>query len=248
MKVQVMSDLHLEFGGSSIIGKIASVDSDVIVLAGDTHVGNEKLMNSVNSIFDAAKKPIVLIAGNHEYYGYTKSVEDEKFKTLFDNPDIHLLNNDTCIIDDIMFIGSTGWWTEPEDLIKNGSIFRRLNDFNLIKDIFDNDFGITWGKECKSFFEQSLKNNKGKKMVCISHHGPTSLSIPSKYQTELMNVFYSNNWNDMILDYQPNLWVHGHTHDSLTYTLGKTNVICNPRGYSGYDVNMEFKYDLIEEI
>ena len=39
------------------------------------------------------------------------------------------------------------------------------------------------------------------------------------------------------------LWVHGHTHDSTDYQLGRTMVLCNPLGYAGVEVNPFFKTD-----
>jgi hypothetical protein len=31
------------------------------------------------------------------------------------------------------------------------------------------------------------------------------------------------------------VWTHGHTHDEFKYTIGETTVVCNPRGYHGYE-------------
>jgi len=30
----------------------------------------------------------------------------------------------------------------------------------------------------------------------------------------------------------PVLWVHGHTHSSRDYVVGRCRVVCNPRGYA----------------
>jgi Icc-related predicted phosphoesterase len=56
--------------------------------------------------------------------------------------------------------------------------------------------------------------------------------------------FGSTLWSDMdelILEHQPCLWIHGHTHESFDYEIGKTRVICNPRGYAPIEINKEFK-------
>jgi predicted phosphodiesterase len=34
---------------------------------------------------------------------------------------------------------------------------------------------------------------------------------------------------------QIRLWVHGHMHNASDYMLGTTRVVCNPRGYTGYE-------------
>jgi hypothetical protein len=50
------------------------------------------------------------------------------------------------------------------------------------------------------------------------------------------NYGFASYNEDVILDYpEIKVWVHGHMHDPFDYTLGETRVICNPRGYIGYE-------------
>jgi hypothetical protein len=35
------------------------------------------------------------------------------------------------------------------------------------------------------------------------------------------------------------VWTHGHTHDVFDYTVGQTRILCNPRGYKGYEQRAE---------
>ena len=44
------------------------------------------------------------------------------------------------------------------------------------------------------------------------------------------------------------LWIHGHTHASCDYLIGKTRVLCNPRGYAPDDLNPCFDPYLIVTI
>ena len=51
-----------------------------------------------------------------------------------------------------------------------------------------------------------------------------------------MNGGYSSNLEEFILDRpQIKVWTHGHTHDTFDYMIGSTRVMCNPRGYNGYE-------------
>jgi hypothetical protein len=51
-----------------------------------------------------------------------------------------------------------------------------------------------------------------------------------------MNGGYSSDLEQFILDYpQIKVWTHGHTHDTFDYMIGQCRVICNPRGYVGYE-------------
>jgi hypothetical protein len=35
------------------------------------------------------------------------------------------------------------------------------------------------------------------------------------------------------------LWTHGHTHEDFDYHIGSTRVVCNPRGYVGYEARAD---------
>ena len=48
-----------------------------------------------------------------------------------------------------------------------------------------------------------------------------------------------------IIDHGPNLWIHGHTHNSFDYTLGRTRVIVNPYGYKDVEVNPRYDKKLV---
>ena len=46
---------------------------------------------------------------------------------------------------------------------------------------------------------------------------------------------------------QIKLWTHGHTHDVFDYVIGETRIVCNPRGYYGYEQRAsDFDFLLIE--
>ncbi|RII29707.1 MAG: hypothetical protein CXR30_10315 [Geobacter sp.] len=47
-----------------------------------------------------------------------------------------------------------------------------------------------------------------------------------------------------IIDHGPDLWAHGHTHNSFDYTIGKTRVVVNPYGYKDVEVNPQYDRSL----
>lgn len=61
MKLHILSDLHLENEGFTI----PETNADVIVLAGDIHEGTR----AIPWIKEQTDKPVIYVAGNHEYYG-----------------------------------------------------------------------------------------------------------------------------------------------------------------------------------
>jgi len=130
------------------------------------------------------------------------------------------------------------------------------NDGNLIVERVDHyDKTSSWSPEDSvedhqrmldyiSLVTASADNNK---YVVISHHAPSEQSIAEWYKNDtLMNGAFHSKLDQFILDRpQIALWCHGHMHDPFDYQIGSTRVVCNPRGYIGYESranNFELKY------
>lgn len=41
----------------------------------------------------------------------------------------------------------------------------------------------------------------------------------------MLTTGFASNLEDLIIKYQPELWIHGHVHDAVDYSLGKTRLI-----------------------
>ena len=83
--------------------------------------------------------------------------------------------------------------------------------------------------------------------VVVGHHAPSKASTHPRYRKEvIMNGAYSTDLDNFILNRrQIKLWTHGHTHEDFDYMIGTTRVLCNPRGYDGYEEradNFKLKY------
>ena len=61
MKIQVLSDLHIEFEAFNV----NTDNADLVVLAGDIHVDNRGVLWALENIKD---KPVLYVLGNHEFY------------------------------------------------------------------------------------------------------------------------------------------------------------------------------------
>lgn len=61
MKIQILSDLHIEFEDFNF----SNTDADVVVLAGDIHLGIKGALWAKKVIQD---QPVIYVLGNHEYY------------------------------------------------------------------------------------------------------------------------------------------------------------------------------------
>lgn len=83
---------------------------------------------------------------------------------------------------------------------------------------------------------KTVLNNEDKFVVC-THHSPSLKSCHPRYAHDtLMNGGYHSDLEYMMED-RPNikLWTHGHTHEDFDYMVYDTRIVCNPRGYIGYE-------------
>lgn len=102
MKIQIISDLHQEFGFT----KIHFSNADVIIIAGDLNIGTKGIEWLKINVKD---KPVIYVLGNHEYYkgAYPKTLD--KIKELAKDTNIHVLEDSFIDIDDVRFHGCTLW-------------------------------------------------------------------------------------------------------------------------------------------
>jgi len=92
-------------------------------------------------------------------------------------------------------------------------------------------------KKMLAYLKLMLEGKHDTKFVVVGHHAPSKLSTHPRYKNEeIMNGGYSSDLSAFILDNpQIKLWTHGHTHEDFDYMIGSTRIICNPRGYDGYE-------------
>ena len=245
MKIQVLSDLHLEFKENNF--RFFDAGADVIVLAGD--IGNWKnSLKLINTLFPQ-DRDIVYVAGNHEFYG---SSFDEGYSFLENESkkytNIHFLENDVFEKEDIVFLGATLW--TDFNLFNNyhsimNKIKSRIRDFSVIKTL-DGDRITTETIRQRfysslKFFKETIKKHKGKKIVVITHHLPSrkALSPYSFKRTTLgydptPSAFASN--LDNFIEAHPGItvWIHGHSHYNYPENrvkIGNTILTCNQLGY-----------------
>ena len=267
MKIAVCSDLHLEFGGI----ELKNTDADVLILSGDICVASkmEKFMEffeHVNSEFPVT----LMIMGNHEHYDgdFAKSADIIR-NHLKPYGNIHFLDKECFEIDGVTFIGGTLWTDmNKEDPLTMHSMSGMMNDYRLVKNSsrmvsFKDEDGKFHERESSFCPEDSVEDHRkmlgyiqsvieGKhdqKFVVVGHHAPSKLSTHPRYKHEaMMNGAYSSDLSEYIMDHpQIKLWTHGHTHEDFDYMLGSTRIVCNPRGYDGYEARADnFNLKVVE--
>lgn len=237
MKLLVMSDLHFEFmrdHGDTFLD-IEWPDHDVCVLAGDLSSSKHfaSSMEKCCRKFDR----IVYVSGNHEYYSSRYSVAKKlilRQASIFKN--LHILNNSECVLDGQRFVGGTMWYPRELDPMSRFG----MNDFVAIK-------GIESVYEENSGFRNYIFSVDPDDIV-VTHHCPSRKSIPDQHENDPINAFFVDYaMENVIMQRQPKLWIHGHTHSHFDYKMGSTRVYCNPLGYPDeYDWPLFFASLIIE--
>jgi YfiH family protein len=100
MKLHILSDLHLGQGALTL----PRTDADLVVLAGD-------IARPPEAVAWASQlgKPVLYVLGNHEFYGGSIASTAARFKALSARTNVRLLDDESVVIGNVRFLGSTLW-------------------------------------------------------------------------------------------------------------------------------------------
>jgi predicted phosphohydrolase len=241
MRLQYFSDLHLEFGHMPFPHRD---DVDCIIAAGDIAPGVEGL-----AWLAQARCPVVYVAGNHEFYG--QSMEPLRSvlagQTLY--PHVHFLDNSVLVLGDVRFLGTT-LWTDfdgagPNELARFADL---INDYVQIESSEKRTLTpvdtLQLNVAATIWLEQALCEPWDGTTVVVTHHAPSIRSWPRGRDLNFRPA-YCNSLESMIARHRVELWVHGHIHAVCDYQLpaSRTRIVCNPRGYTGFQTIPDFEAD-----
>lgn len=247
MKLHVLSDLHLS------VQPLAppSTDADLVVLAGDIARPPQAIAWA-----QALEKPVVLVPGNHEFYGSSLQETVQQLRQLAHGTAVHVLDNDRLVLDGIRFLGSTLW----TDFLAAGSGAAQQEAVRLSRQ-FNHDFSRIRAEpgpggraftpqDCAALFARNAAWLQAElalpfagPTVVVTHHAPSLRSVPARFAGSPLNVNFVSDAEQLLAGGRARLWVHGHLHDSFDYVVQGTRVLCNPRGYARGGVNENAQFD-----
>lgn len=239
MKIQLASDLHLEFPqrdrpGERIIAPVPG--ADVLVLAGDIADGAEPFRLFANWP-TPVRIPIIFVAGNHEYYGHLIDPMFRKMREGAALNNIHFLENDSIEIDGVRFLGTTLWtdYCLQRDRTQAHQMEhaqRHLNDHSRIRTgrkLFTPQDALDRHLIARAWLEAELAKPFAGKTVVVTHHAPHPLSVHPRFIGNLLNAAFVSDMSELMPSVD--LWLHGHVHDGFDYQVGRCRVVANPAGY-----------------
>lgn len=243
MNIQLLSDIHLEFGDRDPV----PTDADLVILAGDIHTKGRA--------FDWARwhfphQQVIYIAGNHEFYGGHLERMLDKLRAQSDDH-VRFMDQDELVIDGVRILTGTGWtdfrstdnqvlamWDAQQSMndykkIRTGNNFRKLKPSDVASR------SIAFHQWLREKIEEPFVG----KTVVVTHHAPLLLPSSSGNGHSHLDAAFANNWVDLVE--KADLWLYGHTHQADDFTVGQCRLVSNPVGYpnedTGFDLDLSIK-------
>lgn len=254
MKIKLISDLHLRTSNVEINN---NQNCDVLIIGGDVISGQDLVISRSNKTQDQSYlgscqrtnlfrnllnqcsknfSHVVVISGNHEFYHSDWNTAIKHLKQECEQyPNIYFLERESKKINDVTFIGATLWTDMNKECKETMNIVPLfINDYKFIKKgankIVPADV-IERHRATLDYISSVVDRYPMDKFVISTHHAPSFRS--SMYGNDAFgNGAYMSDLNRFIIARpQIKLWTHGHTHSFFEYNVGKTKIVCNPRGY-----------------
>ncbi|MDD3562210.1 MAG: metallophosphoesterase [Candidatus Cloacimonetes bacterium] len=257
MKIQIVSDLHLEFPANRawLSENPLLPKADLLLIAGD--LCTLKQFEQIQPFIDGFSRDFALVIstyGNHEFYGsniesaypfVNKEIAERHFR----------LNNAVYVHEDIRIIASLLWSHIP--VHAKFKVEHGLNDYRFIyKDgprgtethILTEDSN-GYHDLSLSFIQETLAQPFAGKTVLLTHHLPSFQCEPEQFRGSDLSTGFVSNLDDLILSHpEISLWAHGHAHDFDDRYIGKTRVVRNPLGYVDHGEQRDFRRDFVVEL
>ncbi len=234
MCLHILADLHLEFATI----KLPPTDADVVVLAGDIHLGREGRQWARRHF---PNTPVVYVLGNHEFYRHALAELTQALMIETDGSHIHILENSAAEIDGFTFLGCT-LWTDFQGTGDVETAMRTaeqiMSDYSIVQ--FSPEKRELRAKDTIKLHNQSvawlwerLKGSDPAKTVIVTHHAPSLRSEPSFHANSPLSGAFASRLDDLVANSRVPLWIHGHTHYNTDYKIGSSRILTNQRGYPG---------------
>ena len=243
MKIQLLSDLHLEVHPQ--FAPEPAPDADLLVLAGDIgSYQNDSQVAGDNFGLERFSPlpqwggwptPVVFVPGNHEYDMQDFDAAHDRLRRTCDRLGLLWLERETLVLDGVRFVGTTLWsdFDALADHEQCTDLTRRLRlrqkafraaNFYLAK-TGTTRAGTPWLAEpmreqalaCMAWLEDALARPFDGATVAITHFAPSLRSADPRYGLAPGTAGFCNALDHLLP--RATLWLHGHLHAPSDYTV-----------------------------
>ena len=255
MKLWVFSDIHIELSpGWDLPSPPERPDFDVLVVAGDLMPGMERGVEWLRE--HVTDRPVIYVPGNHEFYGQDIDRTVEKARAAAKGTNVLVMQNRRLDVGGVRFIAAT-LWTDfnvfgNAPIAMNAALLG-MNDYRRIR---KDKYGYRLRpidtaarhRQSRTFIDAELAKPFAGRRVVVTHHGPLRETLPRGHEDDILSAAYVSDLRDVVERHQPELWIYGHTHESVDLTIGATHVVSNAKGYGLRPENKSFDPAFIVEI
>lgn len=240
MKLQILSDLHLE---TEVFAPKPAPGAELLVLAGDIDSGWAGLRQ-----FAGWPVPVLMVAGNHEFDGRDLAQGWAPLRTACERAGIRLLQRESLVLSDaagrrVRFVGATRWSDfdlfgeqERPRAERAAAYYLKKMGSSLGGCPLDAEGLRGEGRACRDYLETALSmpgHLAWDTTVVVTHFAPSFRSADPRYGRQPGTASFCNADDDLIP--RADLWIHGHLHcrhDYLVPRAGRapTRVVCQARG------------------
>lgn len=275
MKIQLLSDLHLEQNPG--FQPQPAPDADLLVLAGDigSYQRGSQLPARGDGDFGLARfsplprgagwpVPVLYVPGNHEYDGLDVDATHARLRSTCERLGIHWLERERWVLQGVRLLGTTLWSdfealvprgpsaTPEQQALARGKAFRAAN--HHLRQAGALRGGQPWLAEsvreqalaCQAWLRAALAEPFDGPTVVITHFAPSLRSSDARYGLTPGTAGFCNAL-DALLE-QADLWLHGHLHCPHDYQAGRCRVVANPLGYAHKGEQAGFRPTLSIEV
>lgn len=269
MRIHLNSDLHIEFDREPthtlVGGDVLLLAGDVCVADLLRKERTDKKARMHRKVCDAFFKEecakyeqVYFILGNHEHYHGVFDNTAMIMREYLRDTNVTLLDKEWVWLNDHWELFGGTLWTDynNEDWFTMQDAKNKMNDHHIIEKVKDEDLTRFLPQDAIREFQDTIaelvshvQNDRDEyctplcysKKIIMTHHAPCAKSVHSRFAGQRLNGAYYTELSKWFMDY-PDIkyWFHGHMHDSFDYTIGDCRVVCNPRGYAGYELNESF--------
>jgi Icc-related predicted phosphoesterase len=255
MKIQLLSDLHLE--AHPLLRISPAPGADLLVLAGD--IGSyQKGGRLADPDFGLARfaplhgwpVPVLFLPGNHEYDALDFDRTHVRLREVCERFGMFWLERETLLLGGVRFVGTT-LWSDFDALSQNpaapqkdfSQILKQRNKAYRAANFYLHKTGGTrHGRPmlaeqvrelalvCQAWLEQALDQPFDGPTVVVTHFAPSLKSADPRYGLAPGTAGFCNSLDHLLAKAQ--FWLHGHLHAPSDYRHHGCRVLANPLGYA----------------
>lgn len=248
MKIQLLSDLHLEANPHAQFRP--APDADLLVLAGDIGSYQDRTQGPPLAEPDWGLQrfsplpqyagwpvPVLFVPGNHEYDGRDWDETHRALRATCERLGLIWLEREVWTHGRVRFVGTT-LWSDYDALPQHprDKLYRAAN-FHLQKmatqrhgALFDAAAMRELALECQAWLRHALSQPFDGTTVAVTHFAPTLHSADPRYGLTPGTAAFCNALDGLLP--LADVWMHGHLHCPQDQRVGRCRIVANPLGYA----------------